>query len=838
MYAQRNQSSSALLTQAFHPPSAEDQFSQNFLEEQQQQQQQQYNQEQLEEIQEQLNSSNLIQRIQMADNSNFAFQAFENNAILGSSLPSDWAQIYGGNEMNGFVDGTGFGDDNVFVNGLISQNFANDSWIAQTTEQQSFPHMNQQAPQQQIHASLSDSLSDAETQHNSESQNNDHAHLRAQTPVPVQKTIIPNYLNNRRRSLSADNIHALAKAQQQASRRVIIAASQQSSMAPAMNFEQQVQFSSIQNAKQQTLNPNGLQIDDTNNSQNNNENDGDVINHNSQNTSGNTSPNSQNTRPLLSRTSSASPINHAQRFNELQARFKVKLDKRTQRSMPNIQLTAAAQSAMSLSQSQAKANTSVSRTGTVPIMDLSSLSTPNTPTFPSEKSNVLKPPNNAPRRGHMRKRSLSAPTAPFQSQSSAQMSGIPLQPAQSFNPLNFSLSSSFRRPNALPIQIQRNPKHNHNSPSMSPEEYQRKLDEELEKVDFDDITVSELKEMLRQRGKPATGKKAVLMQRLQEEVEYVKAMKNHSQQQKNNGNNNNNNNNNNQFSQIISSPTSPSGVSLQRSIANLHISSPPIHSRRFSPYGSVSIPGSPRMMPSGLGNGRSPPGFNSGNLSFPENAEEWQFQTVGLVQRNMSQSLLPHLEDASIMIMGQQSQDIYGTQPSSAPPTTTEFDAVATSEFQGFQQPSSAPPMTTEFVDTFEIINPMSMNVAMTDMMRLSVSDVEGADPNILLKQEPANENKNSLTNLNVDNRQQPGSIVSTSSNDAVAGMLAQQGLGFDFNSQHHLQDENMMIKSEENDNLDFLNYTTNMASISHQSAQHLPMQLELQQDGMTFGGW
>jgi hypothetical protein len=27
------------------------------------------------------------------------------------------------------------------------------------------------------------------------------------------------------------------------------------------------------------------------------------------------------------------------------------------------------------------------------------------------------------------------------------------------------------------------------------------------------------------------------------------------------------------------------------------------------------------------------------------------------------------------------------------------------------------------------------------------------------------------------------------------------------------------------------------MSSISHQSAQHLPMQLELQQDGMTFGG-
>ncbi|CAJ0761575.1 5089_t:CDS:2 [Entrophospora sp. SA101] len=67
--------------------------------------------------------------------------------------------------------------------------------------------------------------------------------------------------------------------------------------------------------------------------------------------------------------------------------------------------------------------------------------------------------------------------------------------------------------------IQRNPKHSQASPPMSSEEYQRKLNEELEKVDFEDITVSELKEMLRQRGKPATGKKAVLMQRLQEEIE-------------------------------------------------------------------------------------------------------------------------------------------------------------------------------------------------------------------------------------------------------------------------------------------------------------------------------
>ncbi|CAJ0920521.1 8102_t:CDS:2 [Entrophospora sp. SA101] len=84
---------------------------------------------------------------------------------------------------------------------------------------------------------------------------------------------------------------------------------------------------------------------------------------------------------------------------------------------------------------------------------------------------------------------------------------------------NNSNDNGNTRSNALPIQIQRNPKHSQASPPMSSEEYQRKLNEELEKVDFEDITVSELKEMLRQRGKPATGKKAVLMQRLQEEIE-------------------------------------------------------------------------------------------------------------------------------------------------------------------------------------------------------------------------------------------------------------------------------------------------------------------------------
>lgn len=73
----------------------------------------------------------------------------------------------------------------------------------------------------------------------------------------------------------------------------------------------------------------------------------------------------------------------------------------------------------------------------------------------------------------------------------------------------------------MPIQIQRVARPNSNQP-FDAESHQRQLDNQLTKVDFDDITVSELKEMLRQRGKPATGKKAILLQRLQEERDIAK----------------------------------------------------------------------------------------------------------------------------------------------------------------------------------------------------------------------------------------------------------------------------------------------------------------------------
>jgi hypothetical protein len=136
--------------------------------------------------------------------------------------------------------------------------------------------------------------------------------------------------------------------------------------------------------------------------------------------------------------------------------------------------------------------------------------------------------------------------------------------------------------------------------SMDAEEHHRRLDEQLQKVNFDDITVSELKEMLRQRGKPATGKKVTLIQRLMEERDMVNALKNGVAIP----------NNSNPSSFNAGSPINSSSVpnsfpvigspfsQIQKSIATMSIGSPPTssaHSRRFSPYGA---PKSPRLGPS------------------------------------------------------------------------------------------------------------------------------------------------------------------------------------------------------------------------------------------------
>jgi len=77
-------------------------------------------------------------------------------------------------------------------------------------------------------------------------------------------------------------------------------------------------------------------------------------------------------------------------------------------------------------------------------------------------------------------------------------------------------------PKPLPIQIHRVSAQNTTTAKpLDAETHRRQLDEKLEKVNFDDITVAELKEMLRERGLSATGRKAELMNRLKEEYELL-----------------------------------------------------------------------------------------------------------------------------------------------------------------------------------------------------------------------------------------------------------------------------------------------------------------------------
>lgn len=181
----------------------------------------------------------------------------------------------------------------------------------------------------------------------------------------------------------------------------------------------------------------------------------------------------------------------------------------------------------------------------------------------------------------------------------------------------------------MPIQIHRVHRTNVSQP-VDAEQQQKRLDDQLVKTNFDDITVSELKEMLRQRGKPATGKKAILLQRLADERDIIHAVRSgrllhrHSQPPATptlSGDPSSLDSSNNmamigassQQQQNYSSLDSPSSVpnssmflssspgsvtlSLNRSIADMHIGSPPMpqqHSRRFSPY---NTPGSPRASP-------------------------------------------------------------------------------------------------------------------------------------------------------------------------------------------------------------------------------------------------
>ncbi|KAG0179718.1 hypothetical protein DFQ28_005111 [Apophysomyces sp. BC1034] len=315
-------------------------------------------------------------------------------------------------------------------------------------------------------------------------------------------------------------------------------------------------------------------------------------------------------------------IDHQRRFNELQARFRVnyarKPSQATQTPKPSEPIPALSSSFSGVPSSFGQSGQSQLFGSSMPSFSPASTET---------RSNAISSPSILDAKaGPERGQSFSPPSQGSVKGNGSTSKGVAI-------PINARSTTSSSKPSSfpsrtMPIQIQRVHRANASQP-VDAEQHQRRLDDQLVKVDFDDITVSELKEMLRQRGKPATGKKAILLQRLQEERDLIKAIRNgraqrHSQPPPAISVHRNESTRPRSFhstspmipdintgslpqSPGLESPSSasnsyflpgsPSGstFSLNRSIANMHIGSPPMasqHPRRYSPYTTA---GSPRM---------------------------------------------------------------------------------------------------------------------------------------------------------------------------------------------------------------------------------------------------
>ncbi|KAF9327354.1 hypothetical protein BGZ91_001506 [Linnemannia elongata] len=148
------------------------------------------------------------------------------------------------------------------------------------------------------------------------------------------------------------------------------------------------------------------------------------------------------------------------------------------------------------------------------------------------------------------------------------------------------LSTSATSP--APIQIDRILSR-HSMSQAKTEEQQRLMDAALERVDFDDVTVAELKEMLRQRGKHGGGKKADLIRRLQSEIDIIRA---------------------NRQAQPQSQAGSGAGAGVRQAVASIPAPlASPTHSL-YKTLGGMHI-GTPSILP-----GTSMPSSSHSNLRF------------------------------------------------------------------------------------------------------------------------------------------------------------------------------------------------------------------------------
>lgn len=174
---------------------------------------------------------------------------------------------------------------------------------------------------------------------------------------------------------------------------------------------------------------------------------------------------------------------------------------------------------------------------------------PQPPQQPSDKTTSCSRLQAPSYRGHRRRRSSSVPSLfhsvkkrmvqtsivppgatinssldqerPYSAQHSTMIAGS-VRPvlAQHHQPLYYVPSAQNTKP--LAIQIQRNPaSHRHSSSTI--ELNQDQLDEKLLQVNFNDVTVAELKDYLRERNLSVAGRKAELTQRLYNERQQVHA---------------------------------------------------------------------------------------------------------------------------------------------------------------------------------------------------------------------------------------------------------------------------------------------------------------------------
>lgn len=309
---------------------------------------------------------------------------------------------------------------------------------------------------------------------------------------------------------------------------------------------------------------------------------------------------------VASTSQSSTEIDHQRRFNELQARFRINYARKSYNCPSSSQ------------KSSAKLASSYSGDSSSSLQGQASLETlgKSMPSFSSggSQQSVLNLSRQSNQNNSKSSKNTSSPSTVLLrfSHEAGKASTSTKSNSKNGTASNNSQNMSFPS-RTMPIQIQRMPR-NACQP-VDAEQHQRQLDEQLEKVDFDDITVSELKDMLRQRGKPATGKKAVLIQRLQEELELVKSIRSgHAQRPPMNIQNRPKSYQGSSSPTISHSPISvgspssmpnssmlypgsPNSVtmSLNGHIANMHIGSPPTssqHMRRYSPY---ATPGSPRL---------------------------------------------------------------------------------------------------------------------------------------------------------------------------------------------------------------------------------------------------